>query len=180
MEANCERLGLDGITGQFCQTLKEQIILVLNKHFQTIERIPPSSFCEARIIPILKSDRKFEKNKVLFHSGDIMKLFVILAQVQRSSPVEQRAPKQMHICVELWFMTEVACQMSEDRWYSLVMQLEKNGFYLEKDGIGFLSQTINKRINSRVFRRLKCQNQKIKTLRKLVFLDLQVGKNFLN
>lgn len=82
MEANgFKDLGPVGITGKVYQTLKEPIIPILNRHFQTIKGILPNSFCEASIIPILKSDN-LRKIKFYFtHSGRYYEAFVILGQV---------------------------------------------------------------------------------------------------
>lgn len=81
MEANGKDLDPDGSTGKF-QTLKEQIIPILNMHFQTMERILPNSFCVASIILVLKSDIQLEKDKFYFtHSRRYYEAFVLLAQV---------------------------------------------------------------------------------------------------
>ena len=59
--------GPDGFSGEFYQTFKEEIIPILLKLLQRIERdgIPPNSFYEATITLILKPDKAPTKKRTI-------------------------------------------------------------------------------------------------------------------
>ena len=59
-----EILTRDGVTVEFYQTFKEEILPIPHKPFQkTEDRIPPNSFYETSITPISKLDRKYKGKK---------------------------------------------------------------------------------------------------------------------